>query len=110
MPLTGRGGSNPPSDTSASSGCFVRLQCPSVRYVRRMRRRFVTAVVVGMCAATFLASPAAADADGPVVETANGPVVGVVDGGIEVFRGIPYAAAPVGDLRYEAPQPVGIRV
>ena len=77
-----------------------------MRYVRGMQRRFMAAVVAGFCAATVLASPAAADADGPVVETANGPVVGVVDGGIEVFRGIPYAAAPVGDLRYSAPEPV----
>ncbi len=76
-----------------------------MRYVLGMKARFVAAVVVGLWATTALASPAAAD-DAPVVETSNGPVVGVVDDGIEVFRGIPYAAPPVGDLRYEAPQPV----
>ena len=40
----------------------------------------------------------------------NGPVVGTVaevDGRqVWAFKGIPYAAPPVGDLRWEAPQPV----
>jgi para-nitrobenzyl esterase len=36
----------------------------------------------------------------------SGPVSGVKSGDIWVFRGIPYAAPPVGDLRWKAPQPV----
>lgn len=44
--------------------------------------------------------------DNPVVKTRHGSVSGTRDKGISVFKGIPFAAAPVGDLRWKAPQPV----
>ena len=37
------------------------------------------------------------------VET--GDVEGILDGSVAVYKAIPYAAAPVGDLRWKAPQP-----
>ncbi len=40
------------------------------------------------------------------VETASGTVEGVREGGLEVFRGIPYAQPPVGELRLRGPRPV----
>jgi para-nitrobenzyl esterase len=46
-----------------------------------------------------------------VVKTANGFISGTVLGEpgkeVYIFRGIPYAAPPVGDLRWKPPQPVG---
>ncbi len=39
------------------------------------------------------------------VATQAGLVQGRVEGEISVFRGIPFAAPPVGDLRWKAPQP-----
>ena len=42
------------------------------------------------------------------VQTANGVVEGTTDqsSGIRTFKGIPFAAPPVGDLRWKPPQPV----
>ena len=43
--------------------------------------------------------------DSSLVITTAGPVRGESADGLRVFRGIPYAAPPVGDLRWRAPQP-----
>jgi para-nitrobenzyl esterase len=40
------------------------------------------------------------------VKTANGFVSGRAEGTVGVFKGIPFAAPPVGDLRWKAPRPV----
>jgi para-nitrobenzyl esterase len=56
----------------------------------------------------LLLSPAAAQhntADNrPVVRLANGRLRGIQEGNIAVFRGIPYARPPIGDLRWREPQ------
>jgi para-nitrobenzyl esterase len=39
------------------------------------------------------------------IETKKGVIKGVVENEIEVFKGIPFAAAPVGELRWRAPKP-----
>ncbi len=46
--------------------------------------------------------------NGPVVQTTAGPIRGKrrAKGRIALFAGVPYAAPPVGDLRWRAPQPV----
>ena len=41
----------------------------------------------------------------PSVTTTHGTVIGVRNGPTECFLGIPYAAAPIGELRWKAPQP-----
>lgn len=49
---------------------------------------------------------AKAGAAPPVVPTTSGPVEGFIQDGLSVFLGIPYAAPPIGDLRWRSPQPV----
>ncbi|HRX88778.1 MAG TPA: carboxylesterase family protein [Steroidobacteraceae bacterium] len=39
------------------------------------------------------------------VTTTEGDVTGLMQGGIAVFRGLPYGAAPEGELRWRPPQP-----
>jgi para-nitrobenzyl esterase len=44
--------------------------------------------------------------ENPVVATKSGKIAGSYEKGLYVFKGIPYAAPPVGELRWMPPQPV----
>lgn len=41
----------------------------------------------------------------PIVETTSGPIRGRHDGTVKYWLGVRYAAAPVGEMRWRAPQP-----
>lgn len=41
----------------------------------------------------------------PIVQTGQGPVSGKLISGVRAYLGIPYAAPPVGELRWQPPQP-----
>jgi para-nitrobenzyl esterase len=49
---------------------------------------------------------ASASPVGQQVKTANGMIEGDSVSGVRVYRGVPFAAPPVGNLRWQAPQPV----
>lgn len=65
---------------------------------RRWMRGAVMAVGVA------LAGAAHAQTKTQVVQTTGGPVQGMMASGVDEFLGIPYAAPPVGDLRWRPPK------
>jgi para-nitrobenzyl esterase len=54
-----------------------------------------TAVMLMWCAVALAADP---------IKTEGGLLQGSVENGLRIYRGIPYAAPPIGDLRWKAPR------
>jgi len=69
-----------------------------------MQKRFARAMKTAVLAAMVLASAALADDQ---VKVAEGTLRGTAtpDGAVRMFKGIPFAAPPLGNLRWKAPQP-----
>ncbi len=68
-----------------------------------MNRLFKNTFRIILSAALFITFNA--NAQSLIIKTNKGYIRGVSENNITVFKGIPYAAPPVGNLRFKAPQP-----
>ncbi len=67
----------------------------------------LTAAVIMVCLAVPAASQPAAAAPGDPVRIDSGPISGkLVSSDVKAYLGVPYAAPPVGAIRWREPQPV----
>jgi len=64
--------------------------------------------LAAVASAVLLATAGQAAPSPTVVKIDAGQLQGAVSGGVLAFKGVPFAAAPVGALRWRAPQPVAL--
>src|SRR5690348_10112319 len=69
-----------------------------------MQKSFISLFFVMLISPVLFAQPNSNNA--PLVKTLNGTLEGINASGIAEFKGIPFAAPPIGDLRWSEPQPV----
>lgn len=70
---------------------------------RSLGRVVVALATLGVMAASACGATSAAP--GPTVRTSQGELAGVTKAGVDEFLGVPYAAPPVGALRWRPPEP-----
>jgi para-nitrobenzyl esterase len=78
----------------------------SGEHMSRQHREFLLAAGITFFAMSAMSSAVAAES-GPVVAVTGGQVQGAtLEKGGAVFKGIPFAQPPIGDLRWREPMPV----
>lgn len=68
-------------------------------------KKSITSAAILAAAVALSANASVYDENRPIVAIKNGKLQGVEEQGMLAFRNIPYAAPPVGELRWRPPQP-----
>ncbi len=71
-----------------------------------MPRFSSTVVVRALLLVVISAASAITLAQSPNIPTESGAISGVSEGGLNIYKGIPFAAPPIGDLRWRPPVPL----
>lgn len=83
---------------------FARARTLWSGYIGRLKPKYYLPFSLALAAGIAIAPLQAEAANPNLVQTTEGPVKGFVKDGIVEFLGIPYAAPPVGNLRWRPPQ------
>lgn len=107
----------PSADLTAKARAYRAILMHAIFKTTRFRTLIVTLLIGATALTSALAfaqnqavgpgprAPAPAlPLNGPVLTIEQGQLQGSVNEGVVVYRGVPYAAAPVGDLRWREPQ------
>lgn len=68
----------------------------------KITRNYIPSILIALLLSATISKAQIAEK----VKTEKGWIQGISENGLTVFRGIPFAAAPVGQLRWKAPQPI----
>jgi para-nitrobenzyl esterase len=105
-----RSGPNRKQMGMRKSGEFLRMSCHRERdQSMNQFSSWLSMLLFIAASGSMVFSPKAASASSRnIVSVDGGTVSGVASGtpGVLVFKGLPYAAPPIGNLRWRAPQPV----
>jgi para-nitrobenzyl esterase len=95
--------SRPPAREPHCGAEAAGVQLPSIRIAARGAA--VVATLAFSSGGAHAEQPPPSPAPAAVLNIVDGAIVGVSDGTVESFKGIPYAAPPVGALRWRPPVP-----
>lgn len=74
--------------------------------MRLCLRPLIITAIVALCISPAWSTTRAPDLNRPAVRVEGGLIAGTQTDGVTRFFGVPYAAPPVGELRWRAPQPL----